>query len=509
MKTTLPLLSIILAFGITHRAPAAQPPNVLFIAIDDQNDWIGSFGGHAQAKTPNLDRLAQRGVVFADAHCAAPLCNPSRSAVFSGRQPFETGVYSNGGKSIREVLGDEAMLPRHFKQAGYRTFGTGKLLHTSNKGLYDEEYFPHQRWSPFTSDQVDYTAYELPSKGTNNPRHVTTLKGREVVLPLNRMPSDRTPDENGGDSFDWGPLDVEDDDMGDGKVANWAAEALRAKQDQPIFVAVGFYRPHIPLFAPRKYFELYEGMNIKLPETKPDDLDDLAPYAKALALEGTTAGEHASVLKYKQWKKAVKAYLACTSFVDAQIGRLLEALHSGPNAGNTIIVVWGDHGWHLGEKQHWGKWTGWQRSTQVPLIITPAHDDKTFAGSRGARCSSVVSLLDLYPTLIDLCALPPYDGLSGRSIVPLLKNPTQSTDRSVLTTFGVGNYSVTGGQWHYIRYEDGSEELYDRTADPHEWTNLAAHPNYVAQKTTMATYLPKVSVMPATKKSKKSKNDDQ
>ena len=161
------------------------------------NDWIGPLGGHPQVKTPNLDRLAKRGVVFANAHCAAPLCNPSRAAVFSGRQPFDTGVFSNTKASIRKVVGDDALLPMHFKQAGYRTWGTGKLLHSSTKDLFDEEFYPHQRWSPFTTEQVEYTPAEQPSKGTTNPRHVVTLKGREVVLPLNRMPSDRTPDEAG------------------------------------------------------------------------------------------------------------------------------------------------------------------------------------------------------------------------------------------------------------------------------------------------------------------------
>jgi arylsulfatase A-like enzyme len=398
-------------------AAETQRPNVLFIAIDDLNDWIGPLGGHPQAKTPNLDRLAKRGVVFANAHCAAPLCHPSRSAVFSGRQPFETRIFSNGGPSAREVLGDDAMLPMHFKKGGYRTWGTGKLLHdhSLSRGLYDEEFFPQQRWSPFSMKQVEYTDAELPSKGTTNPRHVVNLKGREVVLPLNRMPSDRSPDEADGDSFDWGPLEVEDDDMGDGQSAAWAVEPLRAKHDQPFFVAVGFYRPHIPLYAPKKYFDLYEGVDIQLPEVKSDDLDDLGPVAKELAIEGTTGGSHATVVKFNQWQAGVKAYLACVSFVDAQVGRLLDAVDAGPNAGNTIVVVWGDHGWHLGEKQHWGKWTGWQRSTSVPLIIAPTRDADAKTAARGARCDDAVSLLDMYPTLIELCSLPPHEGLTGES----------------------------------------------------------------------------------------------
>lgn len=508
------LLKSIVVAGLICTAMVSQAadnrPNVLFIAIDDLNDWIGPLAGHPQVKTPNMDRLARRGVVFVDAHCAAPLCNPSRAAVFSGRQPFETGVFSNSKSSIRKLVGDSALLPQHFRQAGYRTFGTGKLLHSSSKGLFDEEFYPHQRWSPFDTEQVEYTVAELPSKGTANPRHVVNLKDREVVLPLNRIPSDRAPDSPGGESFDWGPLDVEDDDMGDGQSAAWAVEALRAKHEQPFFVAVGFYRPHIPLFAPKKYFDLYEGVEIQLPEVKPDDLDDLSPIARKLAIEGTTAGLHATVLKSDQWQAGVKAYLACVSFVDAQVGKLLDAIDAGPNADNTIVVLWGDHGWHLGEKQHWGKWTGWQRSTRVPLIIATAQDAKALP--RGVRCIEPVSLLDLYPTLIELCSLAPRKSLAGRSLAPLLENPVQPTERVVLTTFGEGNYSVTGQQWHYIRYEDGSEELYDRAADPHEWSNLALHPGYNEQLTEFAKHLPKVTVADdsgdGTKKKKKSRSDD-
>ena len=282
------LFASLVCFAVTPAATAAEKPNVIFIAVDDLNDWLGCLGGHPQAKTPNLDRLAARRAVQ-QRHCAAPLCNPSRAAVFSGRQPLETGVLANDDANIRRLRPDLALIPQHFKAAGYRTFGTGKLLHSSSKGLFDDEFFPDQRWSPFTPEQVKYTATEQPSKGTANPRHVTELKGRQIVLPLNRMPSDRNPDTTDGESFDWGPLDVEDADMGDGQIAAWAAEKLRAKHERPFFVAVGFYRPHIPLFAPKKYFDLYDGIEIKLPEVKADDLADLSATARERALAADTA----------------------------------------------------------------------------------------------------------------------------------------------------------------------------------------------------------------------------
>jgi arylsulfatase A-like enzyme len=490
MKRFVIALCALLALQPEGSTAPSLKPNVLFIAVDDLNDWIGCLGGHPQAKTPNFDRLAKRGVLFTHAHCAAPLCNPSRAAVFSGRHPFQTGVFANDETNIRTAQPSLVLLPHHFQQAGYLTFGTGKLLHQTSRDLFDEDFFPEQRWSPFDQKQTNYTAEEHPSKATANPRHVTELKGAPIVLPLNRMPSDRGADKRVGESFDWGPLEVDDSDMGDGQIVTWANERLARKHDKPIFLGVGFYRPHIPLFVPKKYFDLYAGIEIQLPPVKDDDLADLSETGKKWALDPVTAGAHGTVVKHDQWREAVKAYLACVSFVDAQIGKLLDALDAGPNAENTVIVLWGDHGWHLGEKQHWGKWTGWQRSTHVPLIVAPARNSPQGHYRTGARCAEPVSLIDLYPTLIDLCGVPSRKELAGESLAPLLKDPAQSTGRHVITTFDKGNYSVMGQRWHYIRYADGSEELYDLPADPNEWTNLAGDPRHAAVKQEMALLPP-------------------
>jgi len=474
MRTTI-LCLLLLLCSLSH---AADKPNVLFIAVDDLNDWIGCMKGHPQALTPNMDRLAARGVLFTNAHCAAPACNPSRAAVFSGRMPNITGVWSNQSGSLSRHFPKGRTLTTAFGRAGYRTLGTGKLLHTGGHSDFDEYYSVGQRWSPFEKKDVEYTPDELPSKRTANPRHVLKdSQGRAVVLPLNRMPSDRRPAGKSGESFDWGPFDVPDADFGDTQITDWAIGKLKTKTDQPLFLAVGYYRPHIPLWAPKRFFDRFEKTPAELPTILKDDLADLSTTAKKWALEPVTAGRHATVVKYQQWQAAVEAYLACVSYVDHEIGRLLDALDKSRISDNTVVVLWSDHGWHLGEKQHWGKWTGWERSTRVPLIIIPPLNQK--AGfARDSLCSEPVSLVDLYPTLVEMCRADGPEKLDGQSLVPLLRRPAQSTGRAVVTMFDRGNISLRTNRWRLIRYADGSQELYDHSRDSHEWTNLSANPGF-------------------------------
>jgi arylsulfatase A-like enzyme len=217
-------------------------------------------------------------------------------------------------------------------------------------------------------------------------------------------------------------------------------------------------------------------------------------------------------VKHGQWKAAVTAYLACVSFIDAQVGKLLDALDASPAAANTVIVFWGDHGWHLGEKEHWGKWTGWQRSTRVPLLIAPPHTGSTANFPRGATCADPVGLIDLYPTLIDLSGIAARPGLAGTSLAPLLKNPPTTSGRHILTSFDAGNFAVTGAHWRYLRYADGNEELYDSVNDPHEWTNLAGRPEVRAIQQMMAAKIPVLPASPSdassppAKSSRKKKN---
>ena len=469
----------LLILGFAH---AQQKSNVLFISVDDLNDWIGCLNGHPQALTPNMDRLAKRGVLFANAHCAAPACNPSRAAVFSGQMPERTGVWSNRSESLLKLQPGAKFLTTIFSQSGYHTLGTGKLLHKGGSAIFNEYYSVSQRWSPFPKKAVLYTKKELPSKSTDNPRHVLKDSlGRKVVLPLNRMPSDRKPKERDGESFDWGGFDVPDSDFGDTQITDWAIKKLGGDFNKPFFMGIGYYRPHIPLFAPEKYFERFKDNPGRLPSVRQDDLKDLGVTGKKWAREAVTAGSHETVLKYKQWQAAVEAYLACTTYVDYEIGRLLDALDKSGYAGNTHIILWSDHGWHLGEKEHWGKWTGWERSTRVPMIILPAKNTlKEFRS--GGRCEQPVGLIDIFPTLIELCGLKLPKNLDGQSLVPLLIDPEKPTGRVLKTTFDTGNISLRTERWRYLRYADGEQELYDLKADPNEWLNLINDPRHAKVK---------------------------
>jgi len=427
---------------------SSSRPNVLFLVVDDLNDWTGDLGGHPDARTPNLDRLSKRGVLFTRSYCAAPACNPSRAATLCGIAPSTSGVYHNPDP-WRKALPDAVTLPQHFMAHGYHVEGGGKIFHGT---------FPDPAsWHKYFKKRAD----PLPP-------------GR----PLNGLP--RTA------HFDWGPVDATDEEMGDGKLAQWAAGFLREKHDKPFFLAVGFYRPHLPWYVPRKYFEGFPPEKITLPIVKEDDLDDIPPAGVRIA---RPQGDHKRVVESGNWRKAVSSYLACILFTDTMIGRVLDALDRSAYAKNTIIVLWSDHGWHLGEKLHWRKFALWEEATRMPLFIAAPGVSRT-----GVRCGRTVSLLDLYPTLIELCELKPREGLAGRSLVPLLKDPEAPWDRPAVTTHGFMNHAVRSEDWRYIRYSDGSEELYDHRKDPMEWTNLAGKAELADVKKRLSRWLPAVNV---------------
>lgn len=435
--------------------PVQGKPNVLFIAIDDQNDWIGPCGGHPLVKTPHLDRLAQRGAVFLNAHCQAPLCNPSRTSLLLGLRPTTTGIYglSPWLRNV-EVTRDRVTLPQHFRANGYRTLTAGKIFHGGAGG-------PQKRQEEFD---------------------VWGPAGGIGVKPAKKLIG-KTPMGN-NPLMDWGVFPHRDEDKGDWIVATWAVEQLKAaRKDEPFFLAAGFFLPHVPCYATQPWFDLYPDDDTVLPQVLENDRADTPRFSWYLHWE-LPEPRLKWVKEHGQWRNLVRSYLACTSFVDAQVGRLLQALEESGLAENTIVVVWGDHGWHLGEKGITGKNTLWDRGTKVPLL---------FAGpgiAPGGRITSPAELLDIYPTLADLCGLPPAAGVEGLSLKPQLANPAATRERPALTTHNPGNHGVRSEHWRYIRYADGSEELYDHRTDPREEKNLAALPEHAAVIAAHRKWLP-------------------
>lgn len=450
------------SFPSAASAAAASRPNVLFIAIDDQNDWIGCLGGHPLAKTPHIDRLACRGTLFLNAHVQAPLCNPSRTSLMLGLRATTTGIYglSPWFRTV-PAWSDRVTLPQHFKAQGYKTYSTGKIYHGGAGG-------PKLR------------AREFDVWG---PAGGVGVKPPKKLIPPTPM----------GDHplMDWGVFPHNDEDKGDYQVASWAVERLREMPaEQPFFLAVGFFLPHVPCYATQKWFDLYPDDDSVLPSVPAEDRADTPRFSWYLHWN-LPEPRLRWVQENNQWRNLVRSYLACTSFVDSQVGRLLDALGARGLADNTVIVLWGDHGWHLGEKGITGKNTLWERSTRVPLI---------FAGP-GVRAQSrtrqPAELLDIYPTLIELCGLPPRSDLEGISLAPQLKDPDARRRRPAITSHNQGNHAVRTERWRYIRYADGSEELYDLDADPREGTNLAGQAQYAEVLAEHRPWLPKIDVPPA------------
>ncbi len=449
-------------------------PNVLMVIVDDMNDWVGCLEGHPDVRTPNIDRLARRGTLFTNAHVPSPVCNPSRVAVMTGRLPSSTGVYDN--KPVWHRWWPKVVsLPSHFKANGYRVLGGGKVYH------HMPGFNRRSDWDTYFDQKFDGPYQDRLSRGLSVKPFVWP-----APFPLNDLPSVRAlsqPPKNPRE-FDWGALDKPDDETGDGRLVEWAARFLENPGEKPFFLAAGIYRPHLPFYAPRKYFDMYSPEQLRGPEIKADDLEDLPPAGKAMA--AGRAADYELVVKHGKYRELLQAYLASITFADAMVGRLLDALDSGPAADNTVIVFWSDHGWHLGEKHRLHKMTLWERSTRIPFILSVPGTE-----GEGVRCGKPVGAIDIFPTLIELCGLPSISLLDGRSLVPLLERPSSRWDRPVLTTYGRGNHALRSQRWRYIRYVNGDEELYDHSKDPNEWTNLAENGAFDAVKKELSAWLPK------------------
>lgn len=434
-------------------ARAPERPNVLFVSLDDQNDWIGPLGGLGSTpRTPSFDRLARLGATFTNAHCAAPACNPSRVAVLLGLRPSSSGVYDNES-DWRAVLPDALSMPRLFRDNGYEVVGFGKTFHAE-----DQDAGAWQR----------YVALPNPVK------YVEHLRVGKLA---------------------WGTLpDGAEQQMPDHGVASLAAEFLGQPHERPFFLSVGFKRPHLPWIVPERYYELYDEAQIPLPRVLEHDLDDVPAAGRAMVT--ATSNDHAKVLEQKAWRAAVHAYLASISFADAQLGRVLDALAAGPHARDTIVCVWSDHGLHLGEKEHWRKFTLWEESTRVPFfLVVPG------LTTGGEHIERAVDLVHVLPTLAELCRLDVPAAVrarwDGRSLRALLAAPDAPWDQPALTTYRRGNDALRTERWRYIRYADGAEELYDHASDPDEWHDLARDPRTERLRAELATWLPRDPAPPA------------
>ena len=439
-------------------------PNVLFLAVDDMKDWVNCLGGYeGTVHTPNIDRLARQGVLFTNTHCTSPKCAPSRAAIMTGLRPSTTGLYDNGHWWYPNYP-DVVTIPSHFRSNGYRVVGAGKIFHHTAGNN------PPSQWDDFQRltfhDDPWFRGVKL-----NYPwsKHLPYPSG----FPFSGV-------QGLGHENDWGTLDLLVKDYDDTRTADYAVNFLKQDQKVPFFLACGLFRPHLPWYLPRKHFDRYPIKDIVLPKVRDNDLDDIP--AAGVKFAKARRSDFDLIRNAGKWKHAVRAYLASISFADEQLGRVLDALNASPHATNTIVVLWSDHGWHLGEKQHWHKTTLWEEATRVPLII--------FApGYQPATCDRPVSLLDLFPTLNELCALPEVDACDGVSLVELLRNKSADWNRPAVIEFKPGNAAVRSDRYRYIRYRDGGEELYDHTADPQEWNNLASDVRYASVKQQHAKWI--------------------
>ncbi|GAB5562207.1 MAG: hypothetical protein SynsKO_38540 [Synoicihabitans sp.] len=443
--------------GATLLAPVAAQanpnrPDIVFIVVDDLNDWIGALGGHPDAQSPHIDRLAGEGMLFTQAYCNSPQCRPSRTSFNHGVLPFKTGTYFNA-RGRNETPITTPTIQEFFSQQGYRVASGGKVHH-NGPGNHGDSLF----------------------KRPSDPKPPPAEDNFDALNPPN----------------DGYALDVTDSEMSDYKVASWAIKQWETPSDRPLFMSVGFYRPHRPLQVPQPYFDIFPLESIKRPvEPAEDDWNDMPDFARRLArthahkdMHEGGLSDHEYMVKYDQWDPTIQAYHASVAFVDKQIGRFLDRLDENPRGRETVIMLVSDHGWHLGEKKHWCKGAIWEQTTRIPFIVS----------APGVKPDSVssqpVSLIDVYPSLVDLAGLPLPDFLDGTSIRPQLVNPHHPRN-PVISSYGDGNTAIRTERWRYIRYEDGSEELYDHHTDPNEWVNLANKKAYAETKQRLARYIPR------------------
>ena len=479
------MLRLLLAFSIllpgylsVSSAGAAPQKNVLFLALDDLNDWVGFLGGYpGKVHTPNLDRLAARGTAFTNAHCTAPVCCPSRASVMSGLLPTSTGIYNNQ-HWWKPNLPELRTIPVHFRENGYHTVGAGKIYHHTAGNN------PPGQWDQFQRNLFNDNGW---IRHGSRLYPWTSAKPRPGEFPYSGI-------KLYSEEADWGILPQPEDVYDDVLVADYAVNYLKnlpqRGHDKPFFLACGIFHPHLPWYIPQKYLDLYPLDRVVVPEDLPDDLKDVPEAGRKLARR--KSDDLARLRQTGKWKIAIRHYLASISFADALVGRVLNALDKSPAARDTIVVLWSDHGWHLGEKGHWHKRTLWEESTRVPfIIVAPGF------GMAGQRCTQPVSLVDIFPTLIELCGLPRAGKLDGISLVPWLVEPDKVRERPAITIEESGHVAVRTTRYRVIRYTTGQWEVYDHHNDPEERTNLARDPGHTSAIRGARQWIPPAPASPA------------
>ena len=520
------LIFCFLLVGLTLLAQKQERPNVLFIIVDDLNDYVGYLNGHNQSKTPNIDNLSSSAVNFKNAHSNVPVCQPSRNSLFTGILPHRSKDFGWTPHFKQAILKGQKTFIELFKENGYSTYGTGKLLHI-NKREYWTEWGIHERYnygphaSNKTKDGIDgHPSIPEPFRSINvvdgsfssldnTPTYIDSLGTKiEVGWRFNKKEEFKYINDNNRDL------------LPDEQHANWIVNKIKelesSNPSNPFFLGIGFVKPHTPLYAPKKYFDMFPLNEISLPEIKNGDIDDT--HYKDVYPSTEMGLNYYEKLKIsfpenEGLKKFLRAYLACVAFMDDQVGKVLNALENSLFSENTLVILTSDHGWQMGQKEYLYKNSPWEESTKIPLII------KTPQKQTGDVLEPV-SLIDIYPTFVDLCNLQKTSSesnleLDGNTLYPLLKKPNSKSwagSDGALTLLGVGinkpinglavnknksapwhieilkdldssyiekqNYTIRTRKYRYILYKDGSEELYNHDNDPKEWNNLSYDKNY-------------------------------